>query len=233
MRPRPRMDDLEWMRESGRKCASGILPSCRPTTLKNQRKACNHLKSQCYATQRSLWHTVTGLNANCTRTWLQSNYRLYTEDTQIDLAMVECMAIVPCARVPGHAIVVVAIVVERARIRVHARATEILDPSLVRNLDGLVAMWAHSPRIIWTVGITTVHELLRHLLRPATVEETRAIVGTDGPTMHRVAGRAKAIGSEGPARRLILKSHPMVSEAAPERHVLGRISVKHFSIAFT
>jgi len=162
MRPKPRTDLQK--RPQMRMLLSGILSSCRPTTLILSTSCLQSPEIPVPYEQRCPRHTVGGLNSNSTQTWLLSSSRLYAEGTQINLAMVECVTIVTCACVPCHAVIVVAIVVERPRVRVHARATKVLDPFLVRNLDGLVTMWAHSPRIIWTVGITTVHELLRHLL---------------------------------------------------------------------
>jgi len=86
--------------------------------------------------------------------------KLHHEARVREHTCLEFLTIVACALITRHAVVVVAIVVERPGIRVVARTTKVLDPHLVCNLKCLVAIWAFATRIFRAVEVTALQELL-------------------------------------------------------------------------
>jgi len=90
----------------------------------------------------------------------ETSKRLYHEARICQHTRLEWLTIEACALITLHAIVVVAVVVERPGIRVIARTTEVLDPHLICNLKCPIAMWAFTTGIFRAVVVTTLQELL-------------------------------------------------------------------------
>lgn len=95
-------------------------------------------------------------------------------------------------------------------------------------------MRAQAARVDLAVAsvVATIDELVGDSAVPAAMQIARSLEGGDGPSVNDITRRTLALSSEWPRSAILLafKSQPVVSEAAPEGHVLSRIRFKRVCV---